>query len=140
MDSQWMRSDFSPNRQWIETVLGPEWGDAWDFFGRMVSHFSVEALEMAGPVNAEKAKAAGSPPGGPHMGPEEIESLRRSVRAHIPSTLDEVTPFAVRQIWNQSLAGQARKQFTERLRTVCGLNGATWNVQELEERVDAIMG
>jgi|GEM_PF-6662193 len=113
---------FSVDRDWIRRTLGPEWEDAWEFFGRMVTHLSLEAAPT-GEIPKDGA-----------------QELRESIRALIPSSVEEMTPFAVRQVWNGGLKGAARTDLLTRLQGIAALTGATWGVDELAARVDEIYG
>ena len=109
------------SREWVSDRLGLEWADAWEFYGRMVSHMSLEAA--------------------PHgdLGMHAAEGLRERIRAQIPAGLDEVLPFAVRYLWNHSLDTLARREFLARLQQVSRLSGGSWDIDELTRRVDEVM-
>lgn len=117
----WESSGDIISREWVSDRLGLEWADAWEFFGRMVNHMSLEAA--------------------PHgdLGMQAAEQLRERIRAQIPAGLDEVLPFAVRYLWNHSVEAAERREFLLRLQQVSRLAGGAWEVAELSRRVDEIM-
>ena len=121
-------SAWTINKQWVEATLGASWGEAYEFFGRAVSHLSQEATESGELSEPEKAK------------------LKEAIAAVLPRTVDEVTPFAVRYLWQKGLhAGQdaviseGRRQVLQRYLQVSRLAGADWNIEELESRVCEIL-
>lgn len=118
----WEQVDWDASRTWIETALGAEWADAHAFFGRLVNHFVLETAPQG------------------DLGQSAAERLRDAIRPFIPTTVDEIAPFAVRHVWNNQLADAARKDFFERLRRVSALAGGRWDVAELERRAAEIMG
>ena len=109
------------HREGVSGLLGEEWADAWEFFARMVNHLTLEAAP-----NGDIGKAA-------------TEALRERIRSHIPASLEEILPFAVRYLWNHSITAPERDIFFSRLQDVSRLAGGNWEIPDLAHKVDQIM-
>lgn len=117
--------EWTVDRPWIQRALGAEWGDAFEFYGRLVGHVVQEATPFG---EFDEALAA---------------TLRESIRAQLPRTIEEIVPFATRQVWNRGLQDSAkandRRALLARMREISILAGADWSLEDLEGAVDALL-